>query len=936
MKRLSLVVGLLFCGLATLLAQRTITGTVVDDKGEALIGSTVLVKGTSTGTVTDIDGTYSLNVGNDAEMLVFSYTGFETIEVAIGASNVVDVTMYAGVTFDEIVVTGQGVGIERKRLTSTVDAISSEQLELAPITQLDQVLQSRIPGTQVRLTSGQPGTASQIRNRGPISANASTTPVIIIDGVRVDNLNSNPALGLGTGGASSSALADIPIEAIDRVEFTRGGAATTLYGADAANGVLQIFTKKGTYGQKARFGYDATVGVMQGEDRFLRFPETADLYFEDGLIQQHRLTVDGGSDKVGYSFSGSFYDDDGFNDINQQRRISTRTGIQAKISPKLDYSASAAFASNWFTRDYNANTSFARFGDLEGGSFGNLSELTDEELADLDERLTREGEETDITEAIRRFQTSQSLTWRPFEGFTARATVGLDNRVSRQRRVTSNALLVAKGSVPAGTADQGGLDVSTRSFIGLTSDVSLQYKFDTGDFSFITGAGGQFFRNQDEQYLLSATNLTEGSFLFGNSAEQTVSDFLQVLAFGGVYISENIGYKNKLFLDAAIRWDGNSAFGNDIGFVPIYRFGLTYSLTDEPFMQESPISDIVSRFSIRANFGQATNFPTPFARDLLFTSDAYAGLVAYTFGNPGNPDLGPEIVDSYEFGFDASFLDARIGLGFTYYDNTTNDAIFQPPFAPSFGQLSQEANVGTVLNSGIELQGYVDVVRSNDIDFTINASYTTNENIVEDAGGSPEFVVGGFTFLGSYVKEGQPLGYLRGGNPVFDAEGNLVDVERNAFLGNPNPTAYGTVGFNFRWKDLNVFASADFQSGSSGVAVDDVLRYFRGVNDPGRIPDNSLSESFFDLAGVWVEETDFFKVRNIGVSYNVPVDNIDALSRLTLGLNFRNPIVTGRSSFDPEVTGAGIGAQNGFGVGGFGFGTESAPRQILFNVRVGF
>lgn len=935
MKKLSLVVGLLLCGLASLLAQRTITGTVVDDRGDALIGATVLVKGTSTGTVTDIDGTYSINISNDDKVLVFSYTGYETIEQPIGVSNKLDLTMYAGVTFEEIVVTGQGVGIAKKRLTSTVDAITSEQLELAPITQLDQVLQSRIPGTQVRLTSGQPGTAAQIRNRGPISANASTTPVIIIDGVRVDNLNSRPQLNVGTGGANSSALADIPIEAIDRVEFIRGGAATTLYGADAANGVLQIFTKKGTYGQKARFGYDATVGVMQGEDHFLRFPQTADIYFEDGMIQQHRVTVDGGGDKVGYSFSGSFYNDDGFNDINRQRRISMRTGISAEITPSLTYAASAAFASNWFTRDYNANTSFARYGNLEGGSFGDLEALTSEELDDLSDNLTLQGSLTDVTEAVRRFQTSQSFTWTPFEGFTARATLGLDNRTSRQRDVTTNALLISKGSVPAGTADQGSLTTATRSFIGVTSDVSLQYKVEVGDFSFITGAGGQFFRNQDEQYSLQATNLTEGSSLFGNAATTTVDDFFEVLAFGGVYLQENLGYKNKLFLDAAIRWDGNSAFGSDIGMVPIYRFGLSYSLTDEPFMQESAISDIISRFSVRANFGQATNFPTAFARDLLFTADPYVGLVAYTFGNPGNPDLGPEIVDSYEAGFDASFLDARFGVGFTYYDNTTNDAIFTPPSAPSTGQLAQEANVGTVTNKGIELQGYVDVIRSQDIDFTINGSLTTNENLVVDAGGAPEFVVGGFTFLGSYVKAGQPLGYLRGGNPIFDAEGNMIDVERNAFLGNPNPTSYGTIGFNFRWKDLTLFASSDFQSGASGVATDDVLRYFRGVNDPGRIPDNAANESFFDLAGVWVEETNFFKVRNIGISYNVPVQN-SALSRLQLGLNFRNPIITGSSSFDPEVTGAGIAAQNGFGVGGFGFGTESAPRQILFNVRVGF
>jgi outer membrane receptor protein involved in Fe transport len=936
MKKLSLVVGLLLCSLATLLAQRTITGTVTDEQGDALIGATVLVKGTSTGTVTDVDGTYSININNDAKVLLFSYTGFETVEQPIGVSNTIDLVMLAGVTFDEIVVTGQGVGIEKKRLTSTVDAITSEQLELAPITQLDQVLQSRLPGTQVRLSSGQPGTASQIRNRGPISANASTTPVIIIDGVRVDNLNSRPTLNIGTGGANSSALADIPIEAIERVEFIRGGAATTLYGADAANGVIQIFTKKGQKGQKARFGYDGTVGVMSGEETFLYFPETADLYYENGTVQQHRLTVDGGSDKVGYSFSGSFYDDDSFNDINQQRRVSMRTGVSAELSPTLSYAASAAFASNWFTRDYNANTSFARFGNIEGGSYGDVSAMTSEERADLKADLAAQGAVTDITEAVRRFQTSQALTWTPFEGFTAKATLGLDNRNSRQRDVQSNAVLIAKGAVPAGTADQGSLNTATRNFISVTTDLSLQYRFDAGDFSFITGGGGQFFREQDEQYLLIGTDLTEGSILLGNTASQTASDFLQIAAFGGFYISENIGFKNKFFLDAAVRWDGNSAFGEDIGLVNIYRLGFSYSLTDEPFMQQSGISDIVSRFSIRANFGQATNFPTPFKRDLLYIADPYRGSVAYTFGNPGNSDLGPEIVDSYEAGFDASFFDARFGVGFTYYDNTTNDAIFTPPSAPSAGQLAQEANVGTVTNKGIELQGYVDVLRSEDFDLTFNASYTTNENLVVDAGGAPEFSVGGFTFLGSFVKEGQALGYFRGSRPTFDAEGNLVDVEANAVLGNPNPTSYGNVGFNFRWKNLTLFGSSDFQRGASGVAVDDVLRYFGGVNDPTRIPANAANESFFDLAGVWVEDADFFKVRNIGISYNIPTANIEALSRLTVGLNFRNPYVRASSSFDPEVTGSGISAQDGFAAGGFGFGTESAPKQVLFNVRIGF
>lgn len=934
MKRLSLVLALVLASMGALLAQRTITGTVTDDTDMPLIGATVLVQGTTTGTITDVDGNYTLQVPEDAENLVVSYTGYETQVVPIGTSNVVDVELSSGITLTDVIVTGQGVGLERKRLTSTVDVITAEQIEAAPLTQLDQVLQSRLPGTQIRLSSGQPGTASLIRNRGPISANGATTPVIIIDGVRVDNLNSNPQLNVGTGGANSSALADIPIESIERIEFIRGGAATTLYGADAANGVLQIFTKKGTSGA-ARFSAEAMVGTMDGEDEFLRFQETADLIYETGFIQQYRAGVDGGNDRVTYNFSGSFYDDDGFNAVNEQRRVSMRTGVNAKVSEKLEYNGSAAFSSNYFTRDYNANTSFSRFGNLEGGDFGDLSMRSQGFLDTLRESLDEQAALTDITEAVRRYQISNNFLWKPFENFSARLTFGLDGRRSRARDLQTNALLISKGAVGPGTDDQGNIELATRDFLVLTTDLGLQYRIDAGDWSFVTGAGGQFFREQDEQYEFNASNVTEGSESINNAAEVSAADFVRTVAFGGFYFSENIGYKNKLFLDAAVRFDGNSAFGESVGLTDIYRVGLTYSLTDEPFMQEGNLARILTRFAIRANYGQATNFPTPFARDRVFAVNPYLGTPTYTFGNPGNQELGPERVDSYEFGADMSFLDGRFGVNFTYYNNTTQDAIFTPPSVPSSGQNSQEANVGEVENKGIEVQTYVDIIETNDVKLSFNASLTTNENTVISAGGAPEFVVGGFTFLGSFVKEGLPLGYLRGANPIFDAEGNLVDVERNAFLGNPNPDGYGNVGLNLQWKRFSAFASADYQYGAQGVAVDDVLRYFGGVSDPGRIPENAQNASFFDLAGVWVEDTDFFKVRNIGVSYQIPTAN-SFLTRLEVGINFRNPFVWGSSSFDPEVTGAGIGAQGGFGVGGFGFGTESAPQQTLLTVRLGF
>ena len=916
------------------LAQRTISGTITDDLGEPLIGASVIAKGTTVGTVTDIDGSYSLNIGNDVNTLVVSYTGFNTEEIALGASNVVDVTLSEGVELSEVVVTGQGVGIERKRLTSTVDVITAEEIEKAPVTQLDQLLQSRLGGVQVTASSGQAGTASLIRNRGPISAQASTTPVILIDGVRVDNLNSRPDLNIGTGGANSSALSDIPVESIERIEFIRGGAASTLYGTDAANGVIQIFTKKGTQGG-ARFNAEAQVGTIHGETEFLRFARTEDLVFETGLFQSYRMGVDGGNDRTTYNFSANLQDEDGFTSVNESRRVGLRSTVSSQVGKNLTYTGSAAFTSNYFTRDYNANTSFARFGNIEGGSFGDVDTLNNAAFEMLQDNLAVQGENTDITEAVRRFTFSNSLAWTPFKGFTTNLTLGLDDRTSRQREIFTNALLISKGSVAPGTVDQGGIDIATRNFTGITVDLGVQYRFDAGDFSFISGTGGQLFRQRDEQYLLQATNVTEGSNTINNSAETTAADAIREIVFGGVYLSQNIGFQNKLFVDGKIRLDGNSAFGEDIGLVDIYSVGLTYSLTDEAFIQNSAISDVLTRFQIRANWGQSTNFPVPFAADREFAVNPFLGSPSFTFGNPGNGELTSETVNSLEVGADASFVDGRIRAGFTYYDNTTIDAIFTPPSVPSSGQLAQDVNLGEISNTGIEVALSVDVLKAKDYNLTVSGSLTTNENIVVDAGGLPEFVVGGFTFLGSFVKEGQPLGYFRGGNPIFDADGFVEDVERNAFLGDPNPDGYGNLGIDFNWKGISFFASADYQYGAQGVNVDDVLRFFGGVNDEGRIPENAAGTSFFDLAGVWVEDANFFKVRNIGVAYSFDTSNINSLRRLQIGLNLRNPIVRASSTFDPEVTGSGIAEQGGFAVGGFGFGTESAPKQVIFSVKIG-
>ena len=232
-------------------AQQTLTGSVIDETGAPLPAATVVIDNTNEGTTTDFNGEFTLSA-EIGQTVTISFVGYVSQTMTIDADFVLNVQLQPSNQLDEIILTGQGSGIERRKLSTTVDVLNSEEIDKLPATQIDQLLQSNAPSAQIRLSSGQPGTAAIIRTRGAISASTSSTPVIIVDGIRVDNLNSNPALGLYTGGADVSALADIPVESIEKIEYIKGGAASTLYGADAANGVIQIITKKGNQ-EKTRF-----------------------------------------------------------------------------------------------------------------------------------------------------------------------------------------------------------------------------------------------------------------------------------------------------------------------------------------------------------------------------------------------------------------------------------------------------------------------------------------------------------------------------------------------------------------------------------------------------------------------------------------------------------------------------------------------------------
>ena len=932
-----------------------ISGIVTDAvTGQPLPGVNIVIQELFIGSASAIDGSYQIeNVAPGEYTLIASFIGFKnnqlTVSLSPGQQLELNVELEEDlIGLDEVVVTGQGSGIEKRRLSTTIDVVTPKQLEATPNARLDQILQAQLPNTQIRFSSGQPGTASLIRSRGPVSANGSTTPVIYIDGVRVDNLNTSSGLSVGTGGAQSSALPDIPTENIERIEFIKGGAATTLYGSDAANGVIQIFTKKGLPG-RTDLSFQTELGVVSGTEDFLKYGRTADILFEDGFSQTYRLAGNGGTRNFTYSFAGSMHDNNGFRLNNGNTRYSLRSTLGTRVSEVMHYTGSFGFASNLYTRDYNANTSFSTFGNLEGGVFGDLNELSD---TDFDELRTQQRDivnAVDIKGDTKRFQTSQAFEFTPLESLSAKLTLGLDYRFNVEQETESPAFNLLIGSDPTGS-DITRVD---RRFLGLTLEGNVQHKAEVNNFSFVSTLGGQVFRDEDDQVLLQANNIAQGTSSINNAAEQTAQDLEFTVANYGFYAQENIGLNDRYFIEGGLRVDFNSAFGEEIGGVIYPKVGGAYVLSSEPFFEQFVPKSIISNMKFRANLGFAGNFPTPFVNDQTVLAATFDNRVAYTFGQVGDVDLKPERVRTVEVGGDLGFVNDRVSVEVTYYKSITEDALFTVPFAVSSGQASQLTNIGEVENKGWEINTSFLVLNQRNADLRVTASVNTLDNEVLDNGGAPSFTVGGFTFLGQRVEQGFPLGYLRGGDPTFDDQGNFVSVERNAFLGSPLPDVFGNMTVNLTlWNRLRFFAVADYQTGAQGIAVDDVLRFFSGIQDDDRFPKApdgsipSLSQaSFFDLAGVWVEDTDFVKVRLLSLGYTIPEKYYQnrLIKSIDVGVRVMNPFNFVESSFDPEITGdnglsdrGNTTTQDALNLGVFGFGTESPPRQFLFDLKVRF
>lgn len=876
---------------------------------------------------------------------------------------------------DEVVVTGQGNAIERRRLSSSFTKISANELNDAPAGRIDEMLQGALPNVQLSMTSGQPGTTSLIKSRGLSSAFGNSTPVIYIDGVRIDNMNTGANIMFSKHGigaepystadlpmgqtAASGSLSDIPMENIDHIEYVPGGTATTLYGSDAANGVIQIFTKKGGEGH-FNASFTTQVGFDVPTTQFYYFGRTRELLNQTGFQQRYRLGFNGNEGKFSYSFGASMGQNTGIviHDGNNDKKYDLRFGSKVAISPAVEYQNSFGLVVEDYKRSRNGNqglytglwtTECAAAADLRyRDEKDNLQSFTPDidaasgyEFQQLKAFVDKAEQLQDNTENVKRYQMSHIVSVKPLQGLTLKGTFGLDYRSSKNKEIITNAYLIHTQVKPEGTTDAGRVYNSTRDYLGITIDLNGQYKWYRSSWlSNIATAGFQYFNTHDQQACYNGINVRDGVKVMSGAGTMIADEWLSYLHNYGFYAQDNLGFLNRYYLDLGVRADYNSAFGDNVGWQVYPKVGFSYLISDEPFLQHWRESGVVKSIRLMANAGVAGNYPPAFAYQRTIDMSAYNGQQVATFGKVGNPDLGPEKKHSREASIEASLFKGHFNVGFTYYYAITKDAIFSIPTLPSSGESSTYlANVGKIRNHGMEWRVGVLAVDAEDWKAEVNASLNTNHNRVLSTGGQLPFRIGGFdpATIQNTVAEGKPVGYLQGNKAVLNEDGSLKEVLTLQDLGSTLPTLYGNFSLAVSYKALRLALVGDYQTGSYVHSFDQQFRFRKGLPNK-RIPKAALNgmnqkAAWLYFTNYFVSKADFLKIRNIGLDYTFKLKHF-AIKRINLALNVYNPLALTASSVDPEATLSGALAQDAVATSGINYATYSSPRQYVFSLKI--
>ena len=791
-------------------ATGTIEGKVTETgSGRPLSGAQIFIAGTTVGGVTNDRGEYRIT-GAPARQVALRVRliGYSPItkSVVVTAGQTVTQDIEVGVSalqLEQVVVTGTGAQVEVKKLGNTIATIQPPAF--APITTPSQLLQARDAGVSILPASGISGEGSRIRIRGNASLSMSNEPMVFVDGVRI---NSGGGFGtnVGTNGGAPSRLDDIDPSSIDRIEVLKGAAAATLYGTEASNGVIQIFTKKGTTGA-ARWSFNAEQASLTFPESRIKdncgFARSDTAAARLGTFFNRQITpyqpfcinaseeilgsgtgttlngsVTGGTSGYTYFASARFADEDGPMDVDwlgptvdKVRRIQglTNMGLVPFNSLKLGMRLSYADALQQIPQNNNniyGVTSLAMFAKPElancdlssmagagrctgaGNMYGNAAFMT-----------VREATQTTNENRAGRFTGVFDAAYTPTDNITTTATLGIDATDDRSFLFRSFGHNVDQFT---GNNITGQRAIDSRTNRQYTVDVKMNWKsllFGLQS-DFVVGVQGFVVKER-------ATGGTDLDFpgpgleVVGAGSSPTVSEEFVQTVNGGYFFQDQLGFQDYLYLTVGGRYDYASAFGEEAGGVFYPKASLSVVPSDRNSWS-SPFG--INTLRVRAAIGKSGRQPNAFSKFTTFTplaSELGSGLAP---DNLGNPALAPEVSTEWEAGFEVGVLDNRVGFDYTYWNRTVNDALINKQFPLSGGfQELQLANVGTLEANGHDIKVNAFVVQNPNWTLDVFVSGAKIYQTIASMGGAPPLKVGGsYPRYRNFLKEGYAPGTLFG------------------------------------------------------------------------------------------------------------------------------------------------------------------------------
>lgn len=955
----------------------SINGIVQDEAGFPIPGANVIVKNTAKGAVTDFDGNFVINNINIGDVLTISYIGYVTQNLTVANASNLKITLIEDLAkLDEVVVVGYGSQL-KKDITGSVSTIDSESFESRPNTQVGSLLQGQTSGVQVISGSGKPSGGFSVRIRGTNSINASSEPLYVVDGVPTNDTRAiNP-------------------NDIDTITVLKDASSAAIYGAQGANGVVIITTKRGTT-QKPKINLDLYSGVSQvwntlpvlnGEqyrdlmtemglstdwDSFTERTDWQNEIFQNGHSQNYQASVSGKAKGTNYFVSAGHLSQEGAVKSSELQRTNFKINLDQEINDWLKVGSRIAYTI-YKDIDVNDNNNVNQGGVLLGaltspsiiGVFNDNGMFTSNPFQNWENPLaSTDGLDREYNN--QRFIGNLYLEAKFLKNFKYRCNYGIDN----SHGVFDSFLDPFRTGFGVAIKGQANNSTDKKSYHILENTLSFNKTFKKHSVEALLGSVSQKFTFENSS--IQTRNFASASVTTPNGGSEIISAsaWKSERANASFLSRVNYGYNNKYLLTANFRADGSSVFGPNKRWGYFPSFSLGWRISNEKFIKQN---SFINDFKIRAGWGIVGN-------DNI-DEYSYLGRIGsgsnYPIGGAAQPGTFPASIENLELkweeseqtniGFDLSLFNSRINLTADAYIKRTNDLLLDSPLPTATGFDKAIQNIGEIENKGIEFALNTVNIQSENLTWSTGFNMSVNRNEVVSLVGQ-ELLQGGITGgrgEASLVREGEPLGtlygYIFGGVDPTTGDAYYVDKNGNStftpnpedrtIIGDANPDFYYGVTNTINYKGFTLFVFLQGAQGSDMLNVTRietegmidpknqstaVLNRWRQPGDITNIPRASFGNSDNSRVSTrFIEDASYLRFKTITLSYNLPqslLNKIGVSALKVYGTGENIFTITDYSGFDPEV--------NAFGgsntVQGIDFGTYPQTRNLIFGLNITF